>query len=459
MPNAPSAAPAPTAAPPAVNALPADAPTRLPLAAHWTLLLLLFAYTMSFTDRQVIGILLQPIKTEFGASDTAMGLLSGLAFALFYSVLSVPFARYADRANRRNFVAICCAAWSAMTALCGMAVGFWTLALARVGVAVGEAGGTPPSISMIADHYPPAVRGRAMSVYMLGPQLGIIFGLGLGGWIAHHYGWRQAFLWMAVPGIVAAVLLRFTAVEPRRGAWDAPDARPPTATDPFRDVLRDLWRSPAFVRLSVSGLMLGFAGYGIGVWTPSFLVRSHGMSLKDAGAVMGVLGGLAAVLGTLTSGWLCDRLAARDPRWRIGVPILGCAIALPAGLLFYALPAGGAWSLVGLQVPKPIVAYLVFGVTTVWWMAPVYAAMADIVPAHRRTTATAIFNLGLMMIGGGLGPVVVGLISDLLLPQFGAEALRWALAIAMASYVVGLAAFWAAMGSYADHLAQMARRS
>ncbi|MBL8765642.1 MAG: MFS transporter, partial [Phycisphaerae bacterium] len=125
-----------------------------------------------------------------------------------------------------------------------------------------------------------------------------------------------------------------------------------------------LWRGDILLPYAVAGLlMLGFAGYGIGVWTPSFLVRSHGMSLKDAGAVMGVLGGLAAVLGTLTSGWLCDRLAARDPRWRIGVPILGCAIALPAGLLFYALPAGGAWSLVGLQVPKPIVAYLVFGVT------------------------------------------------------------------------------------------------
>ena len=447
------------AAPSAADAPPA-APAKLPFSTHWTLLLLLFVYTMSFTDRQIIGILMQPIKTEFGVSDTAMGLLSGLAFALFYSALGVPMARYADRANRRNFVAYCCGAWSAMTALCGMAVGFWTLALARVGVAVGEAGGTPPSLSMVADHYPPGKRGRAMSVYMLGPQLGIIFGLALGGWIAHQYGWRQAFLWMAIPGIAAALLLRFTGVEPRRGAWEASAAGPgagsaPAAPvrEPFGAVARDLWQSKAFVRVTLAGLMLGFAGYGIGVWTPSFLVRSHGLSLKDAGAAMGLLGGLAAVVGTLIAGWLSDRLARRDARWRLGVPVLGCVIALPAGLAFYAWPAGASWSLAGWQVPHALLAYLVFGITTVWWMAPVYAALSDIVPPQRRTTAMAIFNLGLTMIGGGLGPLLIGVVSDLLVPAFGQEALRWALAVAMATYVVGIAAFVAAMRPYAQQVA------
>jgi MFS family permease len=442
------------AAPSAADAPPA-APAKLPFSTHWTLLLLLFVYTMSFTDRQIIGILMQPIKTEFGVSDTAMGLLSGLAFALFYSALGVPMARYADRANRRNFVAYCCGAWSAMTALCGMAVGFWTLALARVGVAVGEAGGTPPSLSMVADHYPKEKRGRAMSVYMLGPQLGIIFGLALGGWIAHHYGWRQAFIWMAIPGIVAAVLLRFTGVEPRRGAWESAQssASASAAAESFGAVMRDLWQSKAFTRITVAGLMLGFAGYGIGVWTPSFLVRSHGLSLKDAGAAMGLLGGLAAVLGTLTAGWLSDKLAARDARWRLGVPVLGCALALPAGLAFYVLPAGASWTVGGLQVPHTIVAYLIFGITTVWWMAPVYAAMSDIVPAHRRTTAMAIFNLGLTMIGGGLGPLLIGIVSDLLEPRYGQEALRWSLALAMATYVVGIAAIVAAIRPYAAQVA------
>lgn len=422
---------------------------KLPVSTHWTLLLLLLVYTMSFTDRQILGILIQPIKDEFQVSDTAMGLLSGMAFMLFYTVLGIPFARYADRANRRNLVAWCCGAWSVMTALCGMAVGYWTLALARVGVAVGEAGGTPPSLSMIADHYPPARRGRAMGVYMLGPQFGIMFGLALGGWIAHHYGWRQAFLWMAVPGLIAAVLLRLTGVEPPRGRWEAAGAGAQAISESFREVARDLWRSPAFTRITLAGLMLGFAGYGIGIWTPSFLVRSHGLSLKDAGVVMGLLGGLAAVIGSLTAGWLSDWLTARNVRWRIGVPILGCAVALPAGLIFYAMPAGASWVVAGVQVPHAIVWYLVFGITTVWWMAPAYAALSDIVAPHRRATAMAIFNLGLTLFGGGLGPLVVGLLSDALVPGFGSEALRWALAISMSTYVAGLAALFAAMRPYA----------
>jgi MFS family permease len=288
-----------------------------------------------------------------------------------------------------------------------------------------------------------------MSVYMLGPQLGIIFGLALGGWIAHHYGWRQAFIWMAIPGLLVALLLRLTGVEPPRGRWEAAKTRVQAVQESFRDVARDLWGSRAFTRITVAGLMLGFAGYGIGIWTPSFLVRSHGMSLKDAGMVMGLLGGLAAVIGSLTAGWLSDRLAARDVRWRLGVPILGCVISLPAGLIFYATPAGESWSIGGVQVPQAIVAYLVFGVTTVWWMAPAYAALSDIIAPHRRATAMAIFNLGLTLIGGGLGPLVVGLLSDALVPGYGSEALRWALAISMSTYVVGLVAFIVALRPYA----------
>ena len=228
-------------------------PTQPTWRSHYTLLVLLFVYTMSFIDRQIMGILIQPIKTEFAVSDTAMGVLSGLTFALFYSALAIPFGRYADRSNRRNFVAYCCAAWSAMTALCGMAVGYWTLALARVGVAVGEAGGGAPSISMIADHYPPAQRGRAMGIYMLGPQLGILFGLTMGGWIAQHYGWRSAFLWMSLPGLLAAVMLRFSGTEPARGHWDVKGSINTQApTESLRVLVTDLMRSQAFKRITLA---------------------------------------------------------------------------------------------------------------------------------------------------------------------------------------------------------------
>ena len=420
--------------------------------SHYALLVLLFVYTMSFIDRQIMGILVQPIKQEFGVSDTAMGVLTGLAFALFYSALAIPFGRYADRANRRNFVAYCCAAWSAMTALCGMATGFWTLALARVGVAVGEAGGGAPSLSMVADHYPPQQRGRAMSVYMLGPQLGILFGLTLGGWIAQHHGWRTAFIWMSIPGVLAALLLRFTAVEPQRGRWDAPGSVPAgAAAEPLGLLLRDLWASRAFVRITLACLLMGFTGYGIGIWTPAFLVRSHGMSLQGAGIVMGLVGGTFAALGALTSGWLSDKLGRRDARWRLGVPMLGCLLTLPSGLAFFMMPAGNAWQIGGMLVPHALAFYLLFGFTAVWWTAPVYSVLAELIPPHRRSSGMAIFNLGITMLGGGLGPLLVGALSDLLVPQFGNEALRWALASTTGvCFLLGTLAFAWAIQPYAS---------
>jgi MFS family permease len=177
------------------------------------------------------------------------------------------------------------------------------------------------------------------------------------------------------------------------------------------------------------------------------------MSLQGAGAVMGLLGGLAAVIGALASGWLCDALSKRDPRWRIGVPILGCALALPAGLAFYLMPAGEVWMLGATAVPKAIVLYLLFAVTVVWWMAPAYAVLSEIIPAHRRATAMAIFNLGLVMIGGGFGPLLVGMLSDLLVPSFGKEALRCALAISTVMYLIGMLIFVAALKSYSKTLA------
>ena len=424
--------------------------------SHYALILLLLVYTVSFIDRQIMSILVQPIKQEFGVSDTAMGLLTGLAFGLFYTVLAIPFGRYADRANRRNVIAYCCAAWSVMTALCGMATGFVSLALARMGVAVGEAGGGAPSISMVTDHYPPQQRGRALSVYMLGPQIGLLLGLTLGGWIAHHHGWRAAFLVMSVPGVVVALLLRFTAIEPRRGQWDSAGGSPAgAATEPLGVLLRDLWASRAFVRITLACMLMTFVGYGIGIWTPAFLVRSHGMSLQDAGVVMGLIGGVFAAAGALTSGWLCDKLARRDARWRIGVPLLGCLLTLPSGVAFYILPAGNAWHIGSLVVPHAVAFYLMFAFTAVWWSAPAYAALAELIPAHRRTSGMAIFNMIITLVGSGLGPLLVGMLSDVLVPQFGNEALRWALAIATAaSFLLGIVAFIRALSPYASERAR-----
>lgn len=416
--------------------------------SHWTLFLLLMVYTLNFTDQQIISILIEPIKQEFHVSDAAMGMLAGLSFALFYSVLAIPAGRYADRANRRNFIALCCGVWSVMTAICGMATSYAWLFLSRAGVATGEAGGIAPSLSMIADHYPPRQRGRAMSVFMLAPQIGILIGLGAGGWIAQHYGWRHAFLWMGPPGIIVALLLRFTATEPQRGRWDG--ARPEARKDGLPDALRSMWGSASFMRILLAGLLMTFAGFGIGVWTPAFLVRSYHMSLASAGTVLGVLGGLASILGTLCGGWLCDTLGQRDVRWRLGVPLLGCVISLPCALAFFSLPASAALSVGATSIPYAMIAYTLFAFITVWWTGPVFAVLAELVEPQRRATVMALFQLAITLVGAGLGPLAVGVASDALTLAHGEEALRWALDLVVAaSYLFGIWAFAAALKAYA----------
>ena len=432
------------------------------LRAHWTLAVLLFVYVMNMVDRQIMGVLLEPVKKEFGASDTQMGLLTGLAFALFYSLLAVPFARYADRANRRNFVAWCCLGWSVMTGLCGLAAGFVTLALARMGVAVGEAGGSAPSMSMIADLYPRSQRSRAMSVYMLAPHFGTLFGLGAGAWIAHVYGWRTAFLVMAVPGILAAVLLRWTSAEPRRGQNDGAAGAAQAAAavgEPLGAVVRALVRTPGFVAIVVAGLLFGMGGYGLGIWGTAFLVRVHDLSVRDAGALVGLTGGVAAIVGALASGWLCDKLTQRDARWQMGVPLVGTALALPLGLAYLVWPAGDPWMLGTFKIPQAMAFGFAFSVFAVWWTAPSYAAITTLVPAHRRATGLAFYNLGLTIVGIGLGPLSVGVLSDLLTPAYGPLALRWAMVAALSVFVLAMVALAVAMGPYARQRAAMPAES
>lgn len=421
---------------------------------HWTLLMLLLVYAMSLIDRQIMGVLIEPVKHEFGVSDTAMGLLTGLAFALFYSVLAVPLGRYADKANRRNFVSMCCVAWSGMTVLCGMAGGYWQLMLARVGVAVGEAGGTAPSLSMISDLYPPQQRTRAMSVFMLGPHLGTLIGLGLGSWIAFHYGWRSAFIWMGLPGVAIALVLRFTGKEPQRGMFDTEATRQQAKpVSSIRQVVREAMANRAFLRISGAGMLLGFAGYGIGIWNTAFLVRSHGLTLQNAGLLVGVSGGIAAIIGALGSGWLCDRLARRNVRWHIGVPIVGTVISIPMGLAYLLYPAADPWHLGSMLIPKAMVFSLFFSIFAVWWTAPSYTALTAIIPSDRRATVLAIYNLGLTAIGGGLGPLTVGILSDSMTGTFGADALRWALAAMLLVFVLAVWVFALAIKPYVAMIA------
>lgn len=418
---------------------------------HYLLLVLLLVYGMSMIDRQIMGVLIQPIKQEMGVSDSAMGLLTGLAFALFYSILTVPFGRVADRTNRRNLVAWCCGAWSIATGLCGMAVGFWSLTAARVAVAVGEAGGTAASTSMIADAYPPEQRSRAMSVFSLGPHLGSLIGLGVGAWIAQHYGWRTAFLWLGLPGIAVALLLRLTCREPLRGAQEArPVAQ--AAVEKFGDVIAALRKSRAFVGLGLAGMLMAFSGYAIGMWNTAFLVRSHGLPLRDAGALMGFLGGPAAIAGALLAGWMTDLMARRDARWQIGVPIAGILVSIPLGLAFYLNDSLEKWQIAGVQIPHAIGYYGLFAMFSSFWAAPAFAALANVIASSRLATALSIYNLLITSVGGGLGPLTVGLLSDAFMARAGNESLRWALACVLAVYVLGALVYVWSIKPYGAHM-------
>lgn len=419
---------------------------------HYLLLVLLLVYGMSMIDRQIMGVLIEPIKKEMGVSDSAMGLLTGLAFALFYSILAVPFGRFADRSNRRNLIAWCCGGWSIATALCGMAVGFWSLTAARVGVAVGEAGSTAASTTMIADVYPPEQRSRAMSVFSLGPHLGSLVGLGVGAWIAQHYGWRAAFLWLAVPGVLIALVLRLTCREPMRGAQEARVATR-VAAEKFSTVMTALRQNKAFVGLGLAGMLMAFSGYAIGMWNTAFLVRSHGLQLKDAGAIMGFIGGPGAIAGALLSGWITDVMAKRDVRWQIGIPTLATLISIPLGLAFYLSDSPEKWVVAGLQIPHAIVWYGLFAVFSSFWAAPAFAALANVIASSSLATSLSIYNLLLTAVGGGLGPLAVGLLSDAFISRAGHESLRWALASMLAFYVLGALAYAWSIKPYACQMA------
>lgn len=397
---------------------------RVSWRTHLSLALLALVYVFSYIDRQVISILIQPIKQEFGVSDTLIGLLTGLVFGLFYAALGVPVGRLADRHNRRNIVAVCCALWSAATFACGMAGQFWQLLLARMSVAIGEAGGMAPSISLVSDLYPKQRRSLVISLFMMGPHLGMLVGLALGGWIAQQYGWRAAFLFFGAPGVVLALLVWLFVVEPPRAGLNV-DVDAPSESM-WAQSLR-LLAQPAFRNIAIGCGIAGIAGYGYAVWTPSFLVRTHGLSIAHAGLMFGVAAGFGATAGTLFSGWLADRLTRHDPRWQLGLPTLGVLLCVPMALAFFMWPAGDHWLLGSLRIPHAMVFAMLFGFVASWWPSLCYSAISQMVAAGDRSVAAALLNLFITLLGVGAGPLVTGMLSDLLTPHFGPEALRWSL--------------------------------
>lgn len=433
-------------------------PPRVTWRTHLSLALLALVYIFSFIDRQVIAILIEPIKTEFGASDTQMGLLTGLAFGLLYAALGVPVGKLADRYNRRAIVAVCCGLWSLATMACGFAHHFWQLLLARMSVAIGEAGGMAPSISLVSDLYPPKQRSFMISLFMMGPNLGVLIGLALGGWIAQHYGWRATFIWFGAPGVVLAALVMLLVREPRRGGFETAAALAQVQQQPTESLwtqVRRLFAITAFRRLALACGMAGIAGYGYGVWTPSFLVRTHGLGIAQAGLLFGVASGVGAVVGALCSGWLCDRLVARDVRWQLGLPLVGVVAAIPCAVAFFLWPTTGVWQLGTLAVPHALAFAMAFGFFASWWPSLSYSATSHMVGSNERSVAAALLNFFITLFGVGAGPLVTGVVSDLLTPVFGTQALRWSLVCVMLLMVPTALLLATALNPYRMRLAQM----
>ncbi|MBH3430126.1 spinster family MFS transporter [Pseudomonas alkylphenolica] len=416
-------------------------PTAVTWRTHYALFVLASIYVFNYIDRQLMAILIEPVKLEFGISDTGIGLLSGVTFAVFYTVFGFPMGRLSDRIGRKPVIAFSCIAWSVMTMLCGMAGNFLTLVLARIGVAVGEAGGTAPSVAMVSDLYPANRRSTALSVLMLGSSLGAIVGLGLGGWIAQHHGWRYAFLLIGAPGIFLGLLLLLTVRSPRPVA---PLGMVAVQQDGWAKTLVELFRMPSFLWLVLTGGAAAIAGYAIGTWSPSFLIRSHGLNLQQAGFLVGVGGGTGATVGTLTCGIVTDRMARRDAGWQIGVPLLGTLLSIPFALAYFLWPQGTAFNIGDTAVPQAFLFYSGFAFLGVWWATPCLSAITHLFPATRLAQATSIFVMSMTLLGVGVGPLLVGMLSDFFVPRLGGESLRYALAasvslLALASIFLALA--------------------
>ena len=382
---------------------------------NYVLVLLTLVYTFNFIDRQLLSILQESIKLELLLSDSQLGLLTGFAFALFYVTAGLPIARLADRSNRRNIVAVSVGLWSFMTAISGLVQNYSQLLAARVGVGIGEAGGSPPSHSIVSDIFPPEKRASALSFYSTGVNLGILFGFLFGGWLNEFFGWRVAFMVVGIPGVILAFIVRATVKEPIRGLIENKVASDEQV--PFKQVITILWQRKTFRHLALASGLNAFAGYGTANWLASFFIRSHEMTTGELGTWLALSTGLFGAIGILLGGILADKLGKTDKRWYLWVP--GIATILVAPFMLFTL-------LTGSQYVALLCAFIP-GLLQNVYLGNSIATTHSLVGLRWRSTASAILFLVLNIIGLGLGPFAVGYLSDFLSPSLGSESLRYAM--------------------------------
>jgi MFS family permease len=397
-------------------AAPADA------GRYYVLLILFLVGSCSLMDKTIIAYLLEPIKKEFALSDTQLGLMSGVAFALFFAVAGLPMGYIADRTNRRNLVALCLTVWSALTAVAGLVQSFVQLLLVRVGIGIGEAGGGPGALSIIADLFPAGRRATAIGIYSLATPAGAIGAYLIAAHVLPMHGWRGAFIAAGAPAIVLAPLLLFTVREPARG----------TATErpaSFLTVLRFVASRRSLCHLLAAITLTTVTMNGIGIWAMSYFIRIHHIDLGVVGPVLGFAYPIPALIGTFAGGVLADRLAPRDQRWRAWVAAIGALICVPVTIALVLAPD---W-------PTALLMWSAYGLTAPIWSGPGYALAVGLVEPGMRATVTAIVFLLTNIVGFGLSPLIVGGLSDALAPRLGDQSLRYAM------LAIGLVNLWAAL--------------
>jgi len=407
------------------------APTAsLPLQGHrTTLTLLMLAYTLSMCDRMILSILFPDIKAEFGLTDTQLGFLGGISFALFYATMGLPIAKLSDQYSRKRIIIASLIIFSIMTALGGMATGFISLLVFRIGVGIGEAGVNPASHSIIADYFPPQRRAFAMAILMLGGSFGMMFGFVGGGFIAEAYNWRIALVSVGVPGLLLAVVMARSLREPGRGTYEIETPPPPP---PIRTTAATMWANPAMRHLIAGGIAVGLMGYGFTQWLPTFFMRTHDLSQSQTGMLMAGVFGISGAIGALAAGKWFDRLSTRG--FQHGMRML-------AIVPFFT----GPFFIMGLLADDLTTAILLFiipGFAGNYAIGPTIAMVQTLSPVHMRAVSSAIKMLCLNLIGMGLGPLLVGVLSDLLTPEYGEDALSVALAFFTLVGLWGTVHFW-----------------
>jgi MFS family permease len=398
------------------------------------LTLLIVVYTFNFIDRQILGILAGAIKRDLHLTDTQLGAMSGLAFAVFYTLLGIPIAWLADRGSRTWIMTGALTLWSGFTAACGLAGGFWPLFLCRMGVGVGEAGGTAPAYSLISDYFPARQRARALAAYSFGIPIGTAAGYLLGGLISAATSWRIAFMVVGGAGVLLAPLLRLVLRDPKRGGAPAPSTATPDAAPEkaagFGEVMAILLPKPSFWLISFGAAASSTCGYGIAFWLPSFFERSLHLPLVERSLILAALAFFGGVLGVWMGGSIADRFGKSKAAYCL-VPAIAFLIALPC---FFAAvnSANLALAFFLFLIPQGL---------NLAWLGPVITAVQHLVPARMRSTSSAAFLFINNLIGLGLGNVYFGVMADLLKPRFGTEALRYSIYSGLTFYLVSAILF------------------